>query len=193
MASDWNNDPDAVLSGLWGSLVSAASNGRSASNMWDALRTGAYNWAESVLNVTSSTTPTSEQIQAYADNVIGHVTIQDMNRYVQSAGQYLAAKANLAAAGPLDQIEGSMVFQPLWSTTVGNPAVPTRYRLRVLRTIVYSGFTQIERQEWASYEIAGPLTNIYSALSQANLLFNQADYNSRADIFSVDDYAIETI
>jgi len=190
VGSDWNNDPDAVLQGLWGNLVSAASEGRSATNMWDALRTGAYNWAESLLNVTSATTPTADEIQAAADNIIGHVTVQDMNKYVQAAGDLLSAKAALMAATPLQQIEGNMIFSNELIQGSINPAVPSRYEFRVLRTLVFHGFTDVERQEWATYEMGGPLTNAYTMLNQANLLFNQAEYNSRVDIFSIDEYEI---
>jgi len=158
--------------------------------MWDALRTGAYNWAESLLNVTSATTPTADEIQAAADNIIGHVTVQDMNKYVQAAGDLLSAKAALMAATPLQQIEGNMIFSNELIQGSINPAVPSRYEFRVLRTLVFHGFTDVERQEWATYEMGGPLTNAYTMLNQANLLFNQAEYNSRVDIFSIDEYEI---
>jgi hypothetical protein len=191
--SDWGSDPDSVLSGLWGSLVNAASEGRSTSNMWSALKEGAYNYAASVLNVTSATTPSDAEIQAAAQQLIGHVTITDMNRYSALAGQYLSAKANLQAIAQNQQIEGNMIFSPPWATTVGNPAVPTRYRIRVLRDITVFGFTQIQRQEWSSYELGGVLTTTGDALGLADQLFNQADYNARAQINSILDYSIETV
>jgi hypothetical protein len=193
VASDWNTDPDSVLRGVWGALVSAASEGRSASNMWNALRDAADSQAQAVLNVTSATPPTEQEIQDAAGNLIGHVTIQDMNRYSQLAGQYLASKANLQAAGQAAQIEGSGIFNAPWSTTQANPAIPTRYRLRVLRDITVAGFSPIQRQEWATYELGGVLTTVGDALTTADALFNQADYNSRASINSVLDYSIETV
>lgn len=190
---DFSNDPDSVLSGLWGSLVAAASNGRSAANMWNALKVGAYNYAEGILNVTSATTPTDEEIQQAASGLISHVTIQDMNRYVSLAGQYLSAKANLHALGPGDQIPGNAIFSAPWAATAGNPAVPTRYRIRVLRDITVYGFTAINRQEWGTYEVTSPLTTAADALLQANQLFSQAKYNSRASINDVLDYSIEVV
>jgi hypothetical protein len=161
--------------------------------MWNALREGAYNYAASVLNVTSASEPTNEEIQAAAQQLIGHVTITDMNRYSALAGQYLSAKANLQAAAQNQQIEGNMIFSPPWSTTTANPAVPTRYRIRVLRDITVFGFTQIQRNEWSTYELGGVLTTPGDALAMADQLFNQADYNSRARINQILDYSIETV
>jgi hypothetical protein len=161
--------------------------------MWDALRTGAEAWATGVLNITSAEPPTPQQISDTAKQLIGNVTIQDVNRYTQIAAQYLLAKNNLAAQGLEEQVLGTSIFTPPWATTAGNPAVPDRYRIRVLRDITVRGFTLITRQEWATYEIAGQLTSAGSALDMANQLFAQADYNARASINSVLDYAIEQV
>jgi hypothetical protein len=193
MAFGGSGNADSVLRGLWGSLVNAAQSGRDAANMWSGLRSGAYDYAAGVLNVTSAEPPSEAQIQAAANSLISNVTVTDMNRYVQLAGQFLTAKQNLFNAAPYAQIEGSMIFDPPWATTSGNPAVPTRYRIRVLRTLTVHGFTTNIRNEWATYELAGPLTSIQDALNYANTLFNQADYNKTADIFSVNDYTLETV
>ena len=193
MPGNWSNDPDSVLRGLFGSLVSGAASGMGAANMWNSLREGAYSWAESVLSVTSPTPPTEAEIQAAGQDLIGHVTIMDMNRYVSLAHEYLTAKNNLQTLGLDNQIEGTAIFRPPWATSVGNPAVPERYRIRVLRSITVHGFTTIERNEWSTYEITSPLTSVQDALDQANQLFSQADYNSRADINEVLDYTIEAV
>lgn len=194
MASDWPSDPDSVLRGLFGNFISAREQGGGgAANMWDSLRTGAEAWATGVLNITSQSPPTPEEISATAKQLIGNVTIQDVNRYTALAGQYIAAKNNLASQGLEEQILGTSVFTPPWSTTAGNPAVPDRYRIRVLRDITVRGFTLIDRQEWATYELSGALSTAGSALDFANQLFEQSDYNARASINSVVDYSIEQI
>jgi len=161
--------------------------------MWQALQSGAQAWAAGVLSVTSVEPPTEAEIALQAQQLIGNVTVQDMNKYVQLAGQYLGAKANLAAQGLDEQILGTSIFTPPWSTTAFNNAVPDRYRIRVLRDITVAGFTQINRQEWATYELAGPLTTASDALDYANNLFSAADYNSRASINSVLDYSVEQV
>lgn len=194
MASSWPSDPDAVLRGLWGNLVNAReSGGGDAANMWDALRSGAEAWASGVLNITSPGVPTQAEIEAQAQQLIGHVTVQDMNRYTQLAGQFITAKNNLAAQGLEEQILGTSIFTPPWSTTAANPAVPDRFRIRVLRDITVKGFTAINRQEWATYELAGELTTAGAALAYADQLFNQADYNARASINSTLQYSIERV
>ncbi len=193
MASNWPNDADSVLRGLFPNLVSASASGRSATNMWNALRQGAYDWAQQTLHITNVTPPNEAVIQAKAAELIGHVTIMDMNRYVAKAGEFLRARANLQAQGLDQQIMGTSTFTPPWASTADNPAVPTRYRVRVLRSITVRGFTHIQRNEWASYEISSPLTTMGDILDQANAMFSQADYNSRADINEILDYSIEVI
>jgi len=194
MASQWPNNPDSVLRGMLGNLVSAAeSGGRGAANMWSAIHSAANDWASGVLAVTNPTPPTPEEISAKAQQLIGHITIQDVNRYSHTVGEFLRARANLASLGPQEQITGNAVFNPPWARTTGNAAVPTRYRIRVLRSITVKGFTSINREEWASYEVTGPLTSAADALNQANSLFSQSDYNSRASINSILDYTIEAI
>lgn len=191
--SDYGNDADSVLRGLFGNLVSAASQGLGAQNMWNALRSGAYDWASSVLNVTSPEPPTEQEIVDAANGLIAHVTVTDMNRYAQLAGQALRAENVLASLAPNEEITGNAIFNPPWATTADNPAVPTRYRIRVLRDITVHGFTAINRQEWATYELGGTLTTIQDALTKADLMFVNADYNARADINSTLRYTIETV
>jgi hypothetical protein len=161
--------------------------------MWNGLRRGAYSWVERTLRVTSPTPPTVEEITAKANEFISHVTILDMNRYTKLAGEFLKARNNLHSLGPGDQIDGPSIFTPPWAKTADNPAVPTRYRIRVLRSIEYRGFTRINRDEWASYELTGPITSIQDAIDQANTLFSQADYNSRTSINAILDYSIEVV
>lgn len=194
MADDWPNDSDSVLRGLFGNLVAAReAGGGGAVNMWNALQSAATSWASGVLSITSVQPPTEAEIALQAQSLIGNVTIQDMNKYTQLAGQYISAKNNLMALSPEQQILGSEIFTPPWSQTAGNPAIPDRYRIRVLRDITVAGFTKIDRQEWASYELSGPLTSPIDALQAADQLFEQADYNARASINTTVEYSIEQL
>lgn len=161
--------------------------------MWDALRSGAQAWASGVLSITSVLPPTEAEINLQAQQLIGNVTVRDMNRYTALAGQYISSKNNLLSQGLEEQILGTSIFVPPWATTAGNPAVPDRYRIRVLRDITVQGFTAIQRQEWATYELTGPITTAGVALDYANQLFTGADYNARARINSVLDYSIEQV
>jgi len=191
--ADYGDSADSVLRGLFGSLTNAAADGLDATNMWSALRSGAYNWASSVLNVVSPEPPSADQISNAANDLIQHVTIMDMNRYVKQAGEWLRAKNTLMGLDPNDQIPGTAIFTPSWNTTGDNPAVPTRYRIKILRDITVHGFTAINRQEWSTYELGGTLTSVMDAVDKANQLFSQADYNARADINEVLSYEIETV
>lgn len=194
MASQWPDKTEGVLRSLFGNLVSGAEfGGRGAANMWTSLHDAAANWAEGVLSVTGSTPPTALEIQTKAHQLIGNVTIQDMNRMSKTVGEFLRAKENLNNLGLDSQITGDAIFNPPWSRTGDNPAIPTRYRIRVLRSITVRGFTQIQREEWATYEMTSPLTTLSDALNRANTLFAQAPYNASASINEVLDYQIEVI
>lgn len=194
MPSDWGNDPDSVLRGLFGNLQSAAESGTTdVAGAWSALQDAAGTWATGVLSVTEQGPITPEMVIGKAGELLAGITIQDVDRYMAAASESVAAKAELHALDPGAQITGTAIFTPPWSTTADNPAVPNRYRIRVLRDITVRGFTLINRQEWATYEITSPLTSVSDALNQANTLFSQASYNSRASINEVLDYSIEQV
>lgn len=193
MASDYGSDADSILRGLFGSLQNAVSEpgGAGAQNMWDALRSGAYNYAASVLSVTSAEPPTPEEIQNAANGLISHVTVTDVNRYASLAGASLRASNSLMALNPNDQITGESIFSPPWANTADNPAVPTRYRIRVLRSVTEFGF--LNSQKWSTYELGGMLTTVQSALTKADLLFTQADYAANVEINETLRYSIEVV
>lgn len=195
MANNWPSDPDAVMRGLWGNLVAAReSGGGSAANIWSALQSGAQAWAEGVLAITSVQPPTEAEIALQAQQLIGNVTIQDVNRYNQIAGQFIAAKNNLMNLSVEQQIMGSEIFTPPWSTTAFNPAVPDRYRIRVLFDVTVHGFSPIDRQEWSTYELTSPLTSVNDALQQAIALYGRGESKGgRADVNDVLQYSIEQI
>jgi hypothetical protein len=192
MGSDWPNNNDAVMRGLFGSLQAGAANGRDAANMWQSLREGAYALAQDYLQKTGIVDPTEEQIQARGQELIGHVTIMDMNRYVKEVGNWMSAKSSLANLESNQQITGASIWTPSWNKTADNPAIPTRYKLRVLRDITYRGIN-VNEQRWSTYEITSPLTTIEDALGQADSLFGQARYFRSATINSILDYEIVAI
>lgn len=193
MASDWPNDPDNVLRGLFGTFISASEQGLDTQGVWAGLRDAASIWASGVLGVTSAGPPSEEEINAAASQLLGGVTIQAVSKYRSLAGAFVQAHENLLDTDLYAQIEGNAVFRPPWANTIGNPAVPERYRLTVQRSITVFGFTQIQRTEWATYELASPLTSLQDAFNAANTAFNAADYNSRARIDSILDYNIQAV
>ena len=193
MGSLWDSDIPASLRGQYQSLYAAAvQGGRSAANMWDAFRSAAYDSASSTLALTSPTPPTQLEIDAAAKSLMGGVTIQDMNRVSKVIGEQLRATENLKSLGLDQQITGDAIFTPPWARTTGNPAVPTRYRIRVQRQVTYRGIG-VTTNKWATYEITAPLTSVNDALAQANTLFARNRYNLSANIDAVLDYSIEAV
>lgn len=193
MASNWPQDPDSVLRGLFGNIVASAAGGLSTADVWSNLRTAASNWASSVLSLGSAGVPSEQDVNDLAAQMLSHVSAADVSRYRGIAGSFLQAKANLAGAGPGDQITGGSIFTPPWATTADNPAIPTQYRLRILRTIYPFATQRFTRQEWNTYDLTGPLTSLEDAINQANAKFQSANYNRTSTIVSVDDAVIETV
>jgi hypothetical protein len=198
VADNWPNTPSDVLRGMWGTFQSSAQTfGRSAVAMWNAVNDAAAAAAEYTLSITSPTVPTALQIQDAAHALIGNVTIQDVNQMAVTVGQWMAAKENLLAQGLDQQILGTSIFTPPWSTTAANPGVPDRYRIRVLRDITYRGIGATVTQ-WATYELGGPLTTLQDALDAADAAWALSSglsgkRNSSAEITSHVDYEIEQV
>ena len=192
MAADWTTNSDAVMRGMFGNLLSGAANGRDAANMWQSLREGAYSWAENYLTLTGTTKPTEEQIQAKGQDLIGHVTIMDMNRYVKLAGEAISAKNALHAMQPGTQIEGNAIWRPPWATSGGTDGRFEKYRIEIQRSITYRGIN-VTTTKWSSYEITSPLTTVEDALAQADSLFQQAKYFRSVGNYSTLDYRITKI
>lgn len=192
-ASDYPNNTDGFLRGIFGSLVEAAGRNAGTAEIWSTIKGAANDWASSTLAVTAGENVTDQMIADKVTQLIGHVTIQDVNQYRSIAGQAARAQQVLEGLAPNEQITAGAIFQAPWAKTADNPAIPTRYRIRVLRNITVSGFTAIEREEWATYDLGSVLTTTQDALDQADDLFNQAKYNKSASINRTLAYTIEAI
>lgn len=194
MAGGDGGTADKFLSGIFWSIVGArASGGGSTTNIWDAVHQAAESWVAGVLGTTQTSPPTEAEIALRASSLLSNVTIQDVNYWNQQAGNYLRAQQALMGQEQDAQITGAGVFSSPWATTESNPAVPTRYQIRVLRDLTFHGFTSVNRQEWATYELTGPLTSVQDALDQADALFSQAKYNNRMTINETLQYSIVTV
>ena len=193
MPDDQITNKDSVLRGLFGTFTAAAEAGMGTAEVWSSLRSAATDWATSVVSVTAGAAGYDEAVSTAAQTLLQGVTIQDVNTYRAIAGAAVRAKNNLQSAAGTEQIVGTSIFQAPWSVTGDNPAIPTRYRLRVLRNITVKGFTQVERNEWASYDLGINITSVDDAIKMANDAFNREDYNKTASINSVLDYSLEVV
>lgn len=193
MAANWPNDSDSVLRGLFGSLLNAASRNLSTSDVWSTLRAGASNWAQSVLTVTEGPNVSQSTIDAKAQELLGHVSAADVSRYRGIAGQAVRAQQNLRQLGTGNQIGAREVFVAPWNVTADNPAIPTRYRLRILRSQSIIGLPQFEKITWSTYDLGVTLTSVDAALQLADDAFSRAKYNDAWQINEVLDYTIEAI
>lgn len=190
--SSWP-DSDSILRGLFGSIVNSTEQGQSTADVWGQLRNASETWAEPALRVQLGRQPTADEISAAGRALLSHVSAADVSRYRGIAGQQVAARQALADLGEGRQITDAEVFTPPWARTASNPAIQTRYRIRVNWHISFKGFEQVERDEWSTYDLEGPLTTLEDALGQARASFNTASYNRRASILGVNDYMIEAV
>lgn len=190
--SDWWLDAPG-LRGIFPSIVQAASEGQTTSQVWQTIRDNADAVSAQTLSITLGRDPTGDEIADASKLFLKGVGIQQVNQARQYAGQIVEAHGALSNADPNEQITADMIAIPPWSITANNSAVQTQYRISVQRSITVRGFTRIEREEWASYNLSGPITSVADALNQANSLFASADYNRSVDINQILDYSIEAI
>lgn len=187
----WQNSPN--LRSLFPSIVSAASSGASTAEVWGAIRDAAGGIAAQVLGTTLGREPTEQEVLDQVGKLLGGISATDVSQARGAAGAMVSAHSNLINGDPNAQIESSQIARAPWSTTTNVAGVSEQYRIRVQRSITVKGFTSIDRVEWSTYNLSGPLTSIADAVSQANNLFNGSAYNKTASINQVLDYVIEAV
>lgn len=193
MAGRGGIPPDNILRGLFGSLVSSAEEGEGTAAVWSKLRTAAANWATSQLQAMLGEGPSTEAVSAYVSRMMSGISASMVSTYRGLAGQYVAAKSNLAQRDPESQIFGDAIWRAPWRSTGPGTGQEERFRIRVNWDIQYAGFTSVQHSEWNTYDLDGPLTSVADALRSAKDAFERATYNARASINGVLDYSIEVV
>jgi hypothetical protein len=153
-----------LLSGLFGTLQSAASQRLSTASVWQTLRVAAGTWQHQASG--GGETPSLAQLEEAGRAVLSQagVGIQQVNAYRGVAGQWLAAKQRLHAADSAAQVQGNQIFTPPWATTAG-PDQQSRFRVRVNWTITPTAGDVFNK--WSTYEMTAPVTSIDDVLGQA--------------------------
>jgi hypothetical protein len=191
-SGDWYTDAPGLRT-VFPSIVAAAAAGQTTAQVWQTIRDSADLASSATLSITLGREPTGAEIADASAYLLQGVGIQQVNGARAVAGQMVSAHAALTAADPDSLISANMVGVPPWSITANAAGVQRQYRISVQRDITVHGFTAITRQEWASYNLSGPITSVADALNQANTLFGNADYNRNVDINQILDYSIETV
>jgi hypothetical protein len=192
MAGTWWEDLPS-LRGLFPSIVGAAATGATTAGVWDAIRESAAGQATAVLSITLGRQPTPNELATATANYLSGIDAAAVSQARGAAGAFVTAHRNLLAQSPDEQILANSIARPPWATTTNLAGVNEQYRIRVLRSITVHGFTDIQREEWSSYNLEGTLTTANTALNQANTLFGNADYNRNVDINAVLDYVVEAV
>ena len=173
--------------------MQASAEGQTTAQVWQTIRDATDIASASQLSIILGREATGAEIADASALMLKGLNIQAVNQARATAGQMVSAHAALSSADPNEQISGEMIGVPPWSVTSNTAGVQTQYRIHVKREIVFKGFTRVTRQEWASYNLSGPITSVADAIAQANRLFAAADYNTRTEISQILDYSIEAV
>lgn len=189
----WGESDNPLLSSLFGSLQSAATNHLPTADVWASLRRAAGTWAWNTAG--KGELPDNATLEANGAQILSQrgVGIQEVNRYRALANEWRSAKESLHRIGREDQIRAEGVFQPPWAQTTSS-AVPSRYRVRVQ--------WEVEPLEgdpfrmWGAYETSSPLTSLQDLLDQAGALVGKkptSDLPLGAKVTGAADYELEQI
>ena len=156
--------PNRLLSGLFGTLQTAAVERASTADVWGALRETAAEWSLRAQGLPPAAT--SEEAQTIGARVLSEQGVGPINVSVWrgEAGQWRSAKESLHALDEDAQIRSSEVFTAPWSRTA-EPGVPARYRLKTQWQV--EGADGETVSVWKTDEVAAPLTNKRDLLQQA--------------------------
>jgi CTP:molybdopterin cytidylyltransferase MocA len=191
-AGDWWTDAPGLRQ-VFGSIVAAAAENQTTAQVWQTIRDAADTSNAADLSIILGREPTGQELADASAITLRGATIFTVNQARAAAGSYVQAHNALQAADTSEQVTFKMVADMPWSITSNVPGVQQQYRIRVQRDITVRGFTDINRTEWSSYNIDGPITSISDALEKANAMFGNVDYNKNVTINNVTDYSLEVV
>lgn len=182
-----------LLSGLFGAFQSGAAQRLSTSDIWSSLRQAAGTWQLQATGQLENATV--DDIQAAGVNVLSAsgVNAAGVSTYRGIAGAWLAAKNRLQGLDMDQQISAREIFVPPWATTT-QAGVPDRYRIRANWEITTPDGTVLN--QWGSYELTTPLTNLNDVLAQAQAqagTIPNSDWPVGGVVTGIDDYELEQI
>lgn len=187
----WESLP--ALRQNFGAIVSGAAQGLDTAGIWQALRDSAANQVEKVLSVTNPGGYTQADIDAGVAQQLKGIGAADVSRARGAAGAIVRANNNLLNTARDVQLGADQYAVTPWSTTADAYGVQPQFRLRVERSIEYSGFTKIQLNEWRTYNLTGPLTTLQDALDQADSIYFQQGYSQRTKILGYNNYTLEVV
>lgn len=186
----WSGSQNSLLSGLWGSFQSAAQNQTPSADLWTDLRVNA---AKYYLGSLGEKVPTDETFLEEIGRPIlsaAGVNAINVNTYRKVAGDWLAAKNNLANTSGESQIEGNGIFVPPWATTTSD-LTPSRFRIRINANWLNEAGEEING--WKTYELFGPLGSLGDALDAASSQLVNSDRYKVKGLVSVNSWELEQI
>lgn len=190
-ATWWESSPN--LRSLFPAILSATQARASTAEVWQAIRESATSAATHVLGVVLGRAPTDQEILAGASKYLQGIDAAAVSSARGVAGAMVRAHDNLVARDPATQVLADAIARPPWAITVNQQGIREQYRIRVKRALTFHGFTDVTMEEWATYDLTGPITSVADALATADTLFQQADYNRRTDINQILDYWVEAV
>jgi hypothetical protein len=119
---------------FYGSILGAAFEGATTAEVWDAIRSAAYNTAAAVAGLSAGAAAANPLVAAQAAVYLAGIGIQDVNQMRAIAGQTVAATRALAGAQPEQAIGPEMIGIPPVLGTGPGTGLPQAYSLRVQYT-----------------------------------------------------------
>ena len=182
-----------LLSGLFGAFQAGAAQQLDTASIWQSLRQAAGSWQLQASGQLENATV--NEIEAAGVNVLSSqgISAASVSTYRGIAGQWLAAKTRLQGLDMDAQTTAREIFVPPWSTTAGQN-VPSRYRIRAQWEITTPDGTVLN--QWGSYELTTPLTNLNDVLAQAQAqagTIPNSDWPVGGVVTGIDDYELEQI
>jgi len=182
-----------LLSGLFGAFQAGAAGRLDTASIWQSLRQAAGSWQLQATGELQNAT--MDEIDATGREVLSAqgVNAAGVSTYRGIAGQWLAAKTRLQGLDQDQQITAREIFTPPWSTTAG-AATPDRYRIRANWEITTPDGTVLN--QWGSYELTTPLTNLTDVLAQAQAqagTIPNSDWPVGGVVTGINDYELEQI
>lgn len=184
---------NSLLSGLFGSFQAGAAQRLNTNDIWTSLRNAAGSWQlQATGNLENAT---ENEIQAAGTQVLtaSGVSAGSVSTYRGIAGQWLAAKNRLQGLDQDQQITAREIFTPPWATT-NQTGVDARYRIRANWEIATPDGTVLN--QWGSYELTTPLTNLTDVLAQAQAqagTIPNSDWPVGGLVTGINDYELEQI
>lgn len=178
---------------MFGSFTAAAAANENTATIWQRINDYANAWAASTARAVYGPSVTDAQIADRAQQLMGHVTIMDVNNYRALAGQYERARQVATTQQSNAQFAADSIFVAPWSRLAQTGGAVREYRANVSfsSNIIGRGGRRLE--ETRAFVIGPTLTTPDDLIAAAKSWYEKLPYNTQINDVQVTDFALEAI